>query len=825
MKISYNWLRQYINLDVSPERTAELLTDCGLEVESVEKQETVKGGLEGLVIGEVKTKSKHPDADRLSLTTVDIGTGTDLNIVCGAQNVAAGQKVVVATIGATIYPSKGEPITMKKAKIRGALSEGMICAEDEIGLGTSHDGILVLDPAAKTGTPAKEYFKIESDFLIEIGLTPNRADAASHIGVAKDLYCLLNWKLTENKYELQVPSVNEFSSDNDGLQISKTNKTGNIEVTVEDAASCPRYSGVSIKGIKVSESPAWLKQRLTSIGLKPINNIVDITNFVLHETGQPLHAFDAAKIKGNKVIVKKCQEGTKFITLDNAERSLSSDDLMICDSKDPMCIAGVFGGIHSGVSETTADLFLESAYFSAGTIRRSGKRHGLKTDASFRFERGTDPNITLYALQRAALMIRELAGGTIAPEVVDIYPATIEEKKIALSFHHCDRLIGKALDRNQVRRILELLGMEIVSAGQDALLVSVPTNRSDISQEVDLIEEVIRIYGYNNIEIPSVVHSSLSHAESPDREKLRNTISDLLCGMGFTEIMANSLTQSGYLDLLPSAKGQEVELLNPLSPELNILRPTLLFSGLEAIAWNQNRKNNDLKLYEFGRSYIRKGPPEKGLSSLEEELHLNLYLYGNRQGETWSHKIVPVDFYHLKSSVENVLNRLGIKGLQTSEGTSEWMANGLILSAGKKEIGAFGWVKKNILKGFDIRQEVFCADLRWDRLIELSAQSSVKFREIAKFPSVRRDLALVVDKSTRYETLRSLAFQAEKNLLKEVNLFDSYEGDKIESGKKSYALSFILLNDNATLTDKEVEDVINRLISAYKEKAGAEIRS
>lgn len=819
MKISYNWLRQYIDLELSPEETGKLLTDCGLEVESVEKQETVKGGLEGLVIGEVKTKSKHPDADRLSLTTVDIGTGTDLNIVCGAQNVAAGQKVVVATIGATIYPSKGEPITMKKAKIRGALSEGMICAEDEIGLGTSHDGILVLDPSAKTGTPAKEYFKIESDYLIEIGLTPNRADAASHIGVAKDLYCLLNWTLAENKYELQVPSVNEFSSDSEGLQISKANKTGNIEVAVEDAASCPRYSGVSIKGIKVSESPAWLKQRLTSIGLKPINNIVDITNFVLHETGQPLHAFDAAKIKGNKVIVKKCQEGTKFITLDNAERSLSSDDLMICDSKDPMCIAGVFGGIHSGVSETTTDLFLESAYFSAGTIRRSGKRHGLKTDASFRFERGADPNITLYALQRAALMIRELAGGTIAPEVVDIYPATIEEKKIALSFHHCDRLIGKALDRNQVRRILELLGMEIVSAGQDALLVSVPTNRSDISQEVDLIEEVIRIYGYNNIEIPSVVHSSLSHAESPDREKLRNTISDLLCGMGFTEIMANSLTQSGYLELLPSAKGQEVELLNPLSPELNILRPTLLFSGLEAIAWNQNRKNNDLKLYEFGKCY------RQTEDELQETSWFTLFMTGNRHMEHWKEKTTPIDFYSIKSAVGNILSRLGISNVIATEISDETITNGLNYSIGKKKLARFGWVNKSILRKMDIRQEVFFAELNWENLVGTYTHTSVRFREIPKFPTVRRDLALVVDKNTRFETLRTIAFHTEQELLRAVNLFDVYEGDKIESGKKSYALSFILLNDNATLTDKEVEDVMNRLISAYKEKAGAKIRS
>ncbi|MBI4931365.1 MAG: phenylalanine--tRNA ligase subunit beta [Bacteroidetes bacterium] len=829
MKISFNWLNQYIALDISPEKTAELLTDCGLEVESVEKHETIKGGLEGCVIGEVKTKEKHPDADRLSLTTVDIGTGTLLNIVCGAQNVAIGQKVVVATVGATIYPGKGEPITLKKAKIRGAVSEGMICAEDELGLGTSHEGILVLDSKAKTGTPAKEYFsqrdgypKVESDSVLEIGLTPNRSDASSHIGVAKDLFAVLNWKLAENKYELNVPSVDDFT-----VQTSKVLET--FDVVVEDKDACPRYSGVTISGVTIKESPDWLKKRLLSIGQKPINNIVDATNFVLHELGQPLHAFDADKISGRKVVVKKLSAGAKFTTLDEVERTLTADDLMICSDTEPMCIAGVFGGMKSGVSADTKNIFLESAYFSPASIRRSSKHHGLKTDASFRFERGADPNITVYALQRASLLIKEVAGGKISSDIVDVYPHPIEEKKVALSYHNLDRLIGKQIDRAQIKRILQLLGNEVVTEGGETLLLSVPTNKTDVTGEEDIAEEILRIYGCNNIEIPSAVRSSLSYVSKPDTEKLRNTISDLLCGFGFNEIMSNSLTNSEYLSLLSSNSLPEGEdlgeasvfLLNPLSPELNILRPTLLFSGLEAIAYNQNRKNADLKLFEFGKAYRM----QSGKENFSETNHLALFLCGQKQGESWGGQKGSVDFFHLKSFTDNILKRLGIEAEQVSEMSSDILSSGLAYETKKKKIVELGWIKKSFLKKFDIRQEVFYADFNWDVIIELVKSSSIRFKEIPKFPEVRRDLALVVDQKVKYELLESLAYQTEKILLKNVNLFDVYEGDKIEQGKKSYALSFILQDENATLTDKEVDGVMQKLIKTYQEKAKAVIRS
>lgn len=847
MKISYNWLKQYIALDastelssgISPDKTGELLTDCGLEVESVEKHESVKGGLEGCVIGEVKTKEKHPDADRLNLTTVDIGTGTLLNIVCGAANVAVGQKVVVATVGATIYPTKGEPITLKKAKIRGATSEGMICAEDELGLGESHAGIMVLEASAKIGTPAKEYFKIEEDHLIEIGLTPNRGDAASHIGVAKDLYTVLNWKLAENKYALNIPNLSGFEN------LSGLGKK--IEVSVEDKDACPRYSGITISGVTVKESPDWLKKRLQSIGLKSINNIVDITNFVLHEIGQPLHAFDADKISGNKVIVKKLSAGTKFTTLDGIERNLTSDDLMICSATEPMCIAGVFGGLNSGVSTETKNIFLESAYFSPISIRKTSKHHGLKTDASFRFERGTDPNITVYALQRAALLIKEVAGGAISSDIVDIYPAPIEEKKVSFSFHHCDRLIGKKIDHAQIKRILVLLGIKILNEAGDLLTLAIPTSKSDVTIEEDVIEEILRIYGCNNIETPSAVRSSLSYVSKPDTEKLRNTISDMLCASGFTEIMSNSLTNANYLELLQSAKGTEVELLNPLSPELSILRPTMLFSGLEAITYNQNRKNTDLKLLEFGKTYRLTPNPraslptiasgsvvggeggeankEKGGKPFTEESHLALFLCGAKQEESWTGQQGSVDFYHMKSFVDNILERLGIKGTQVAEMSSEILGSGLSYSIKNKKIVDFGFVKKPFLKKLDIKKEVFYADFNWDVVMELSKNSVVRYKEISKFPEVRRDLALVVDRNVKYELLESLAFQTEKNLLKNVNLFDVYEGDKIDQGKKSYALSFILQDEKATLTDQEVDTVMQKLMKVYHEKAGAVIRS
>lgn len=815
MKISYSWLKEYVKTDLSPDDMGKLLTGCGLEVESIEKFETVKGGLEGMVVGEVKSKEKHPDADRLNLTTVDIGTGTLLNIVCGASNVEAGQKVVVATIGAKLYPSTGEPFEIKKSKIRGAASEGMICAEDEVGLGTSHAGIMVLDPSAKVGTPAGEYFKIEEDYTLEIGLTPNRADAASHVGVARDLVAVLN-AMSENKdveVELMLPSVN-------GFNVGSTVK--NIEVKVEDTEACPRYSGLTISNIKVGDSPEWLKNRLKAIGVRPINNIVDITNYVLHELGQPMHAFDADKIKGNKIIVKKLADKAKFRTLDETERELSSEDLMICNAENGMCIAGVFGGIESGVTEKTTSIFLESAYFNPASIRRSSKRHGLKTDASFRFERGTDPNMTVFALKRAALLINEIAGGEVSSDIIDIYPKKIENFKVPFSFVKCDCMIGKQIEQEIIKKILHSLGIEIEHEGHDALLLSVPPFKVDVQREQDVIEEVLRIYGYNNIEIPTELNSSLSFAEKPDKEKIQNVIADLLSNNGFSEMMCLSLTKEDYSTKLKNIDpAQNVKMLNPLSSDLNVLRQTLLFSGLETIAYNQNRKNADLKLYEFGKTYMAiKGEATKYI----ETKHLSVFITGRKQDESWNAKNDTVSFYTLKGIVQGILERLGIE-TKMNEASTDVYSSGLSFSWNKKTIVELGSVSKTILRSGDIKQEVFYADFNWDLVLEaVKKNKSLMYSEVPKFPEVRRDLALLIDKSVKFEQLEQLAYQAEKGLLKSVNLFDVYEGDKLPSGKKSYALSFTLQDENATLTDKQIEKIMEKLMKTYKEKAGAEIR-
>ncbi|MBN8697455.1 MAG: phenylalanine--tRNA ligase subunit beta [Bacteroidetes bacterium] len=815
MKISYNWLKQYVQTDLAPEEMGKLLTGCGLEVESIEKVETVKGGLQGMVIGEVKTKEKHPDADKLSLTTVDIGTGELLNIVCGAPNVAAGQKVVVATIGAKLYPSTGEPFEIKKSKIRGAVSEGMLCAEDEIGLGQSHAGIMVLNAEAKIGTPAKEYFNIEEDFMFEIGLTPNRADAASHVGVARDLVAVLNTLHPENKVELQLPDVRKFKTDNTDLT---------LEVSVENSAACPRYSGVSISNVKVADSPDWLKNKLLAIGLRPINNIVDITNYVLHELGQPLHAFDADKIKGKKVIVKTLAEKSKFKTLDDVERELSSEDLMICDTNGGMCIAGVFGGIESGVSESTTNIFLESAYFNSTSIRKSSKRHGLKTDASFRFERGTDPNITVFALKRAALLIKEIAGGSISSEIVDLYPAPVENFKVPFSFEKCNSLIGKKLDKELIKNILTSLEIKIESESNDALLLSIPPFKVDVTREQDVIEEVLRIYGYNNIEIPTALNSSLSFAEKPDKEKIQNIVSELLTNNGFNETMCLSLTKEDYSSRLKSINAeQNVKMLNPLSSDLNVLRQTLLFSGLESIAYNQNRKNADLKLYEFGKTYLAvKG--EQGNKYIETK-HLALFITGKKKEESWNAKAENVNFYTLKGYVKAIIDRLGIDA-KLNDTTTEEFVQGLSYTWNKRTLVTFGSIAKPVLKTMDIKQEVFFADFNWDLVIEaIKKNKALMYTEVPKFPEVRRDLAMLIDRSVKFDQLEQLAFQAEKGLLKNVNLFDVYEGDKLPEGKKSYALSFTLLDENATLTDKQIEKIMEKLIKTYQEKVGAEIRS
>ena len=813
MKISYNWLKEYVKTDLAPEELGKLLTGCGLEVESIEKFETLKGGLQGIVIGEVKSKEKHPDADRLNLTTVDVGTGELLHIVCGAANVEAGQKVVVATVGAKLYPTTGEPFEIKKSKIRGAVSEGMICAEDEIGLGTSHAGIMVLDADAVIGTPANRYFKIEEDHTFEIGLTPNRADAASHVGVARDLVAVLNAFAANEQQTLRLPDVNNFMVDN-------TNS--DIEVTVEDALACPRYSGLTIHNVKVGASPEWLKNRLKAIGVRPINNIVDITNYVLHELGQPMHAFDAAKIKGNKVIVKKPADKTKFITLDEVERELSSEDLMICDAEGGMCIAGVFGGMNSGVTDNTTSIFLESAYFNSTSVRKSSKRHGLKTDASFRFERGTDPNMTVFALKRAAMLIKEIAGGEIASEIIDIYPTKIENFKVPFSFEKCDRLIGKHLDTELVKKILTSLDIVIEHEGHDALLLSVPPFKVDVTREQDVIEEVLRIYGYNNVETSMSLRASLSFVEKPDKEKIQNTVSDLLTNNGFSEMMCLSLTKEEYSTKLKSiSPEQNVKMLNPLSSDLGVLRQSLLFSGLEAIAYNQNRKNADLKVYEFGKTYMAvKGEATKYI----ETKHLSVFVTGRRQEESWNAKTDLVSFYTLKGYVKAIIDRLGID-VKLNEAVSDAFSQGLSYTWNKKTLVEFGAVSKAVLKLMDIKQEVFYADFNWDLVVEaVKKNKALEYTEVPKFPEVRRDLALLIDKAIKFEQLEQLAYQSEKGLLKSVNLFDVYEGDKLPAGKKSYALSFIIQDENATLTDKQIEKIMEKLMKTYREKAGAEIR-
>ncbi len=814
MKISYNWLKEYIKTDLSPDEMGSLLTDCGLEIECIEKFETVKGGLKGIVVGEVITKEKHPDADRLNITTVNIGADALLTIVCGASNVEVGQKVVVATIGAMLFPSTGEPFEIKKSKIRGQNSEGMICAEDEIGLGNSHAGIMVLDSSAIIGTPANEYFRIEEDFVLEIGLTPNRADATSHVGVARDLVAVLNAREATIKYNLELPEVRTFNVDE---------TTSTIEVIVEDSIACPRYSGLSISDITVTDSPEWLKNRLKAIGIRPINNIVDATNYVLHELGQPMHAFDADKIKGNKVIVKKLTDKTKFKTLDETERELTSEDLMICNAEGGMCIAGVYGGIESGVNAKTKNIFLESAYFNSSSVRKSSKRHGLKTDASFRYERGADPNITVFALKRAAILIKEIAGGKVSSEIIDIYPSPIENFKVPFSFEKCEQLIGKKIDLELVKIIITSLGIEIEHEGNDALLLSVPPFKVDVQREQDVVEEVLRIYGYNNVEIPTVLNSSLSFAEKPDKEKIQNVVAELLTNNGFSEMMCLSLTKGEYATKLKSlSEDRSVAMMNPLSSDLNVLRQTLLFSGLETIAYNQNRKNADLKLYEFGKTYIAiKGEATKYV----ESKHLSVFITGRKQDESWNTQNNTMNFYTLKGVVKNILERLGINDVKLEEINSDIFSQGLAFSWNKKLLVEFGEVAKSVSsKLMDIKMPVYYADFNWDLVLEAMKKTSIMYSEVPKFPEVRRDLALLIDKAIKFEQLEQLAYQSERSMLKNVNLFDVYEGDKLPTGKKSYALSFILQDENATLTDKQIEKIMEKLMKTYQEKVGAEIR-
>lgn len=818
MNISYKWLKEYIHTDKTPVEIAEILTDLGLEIGSMEEIETVKGGLKGLVIGEVLSCEQHPNADKLSKTTVNIGSGEPLPIVCGAPNVAAGQKVVVATVGTTLY-NGDESFQIKKAKIRGEISEGMICAEDEIGLGTSHDGIMVLDAQSKVGTPAADFFNVESDVIFEVELTPNRIDAASHIGVARDLAAGL--KIANIPAEVHWPSVDNFKTDNNSYP---------VKITVEENEACTRYSGVTISNITVKESPDWLKNRLRAIGMTPINNIVDITNYVLHECGQPLHAFDGDAIAGNHVIVKTLKGGTKFTTLDEKERELHEKDLMICSETEGMCIAGVFGGMKSGVTEKTTKIFLESACFNSVYVRQTSRRHALFTDASFRFERGTDPNMTIYALQRAALLIKELAGGEITSEIVDIYPNPVADYEIVLNYRNMDRLIGKVLDRELVKSILTALDIKVKSENEESLQLAVPPYRVDVLRESDVIEEVLRVYGYNNVEMSLKVNSTIVYSPKPDHHQLRNAIANQLTATGFMEIMCNSLTKAAYhTDLKSFPSSQTVLLANPLSSDLNGMRQTLLFGGLETIHRNCNRKHNDLKLFELGNCYSLKDGADKSVqSSYKEEEHLSLFLTGLKAAENWNTPAQKVSFADLKAYVENILLKLGINidQLQVKKtNTTDLLQEGVEYRLGKTHLLVAGSVRKSILKQFDIDQPVFYADLIWNQVVKVTARQNIVFKELSKFPEVKRDLALLIDKSVLFSDIEQLALKTEKKLLKSVILFDIYEGESLGANKKSYAVTFVLEDTSQTLKDKQIDKTMNNLIKAFERNLGATLRS
>jgi phenylalanyl-tRNA synthetase beta chain len=806
MKISYNWLKQFIKIDWKSDETSALLTDLGLEVEIVEKYQSVKGGLEGIVVGEVLTCEPHPDADRLKITTVDLGDGIPLSIVCGASNVEAGQKVAVATIGSVLYDAEGNPFTIKKGKIRGRESFGMICAEDELGLGTSHEGIMILDNSIPAGTLVSTVFKIENDEVFEIGLTPNRADAMSHLGTARDLRAGLLQKGVN--LELITPSISNFRVDK---------RTLKIDVEVKDIQLAPRYCGVTISGISVKESPEWLKNRLKAIGINPKNNIVDVTNYVLHDLGQPLHAFDAGKITG-KIIVQTLAGGTKFTTLDDVERTLHEEDLMICDEKGPLCIAGVFGGKKSGVSETTNSIFLESAYFNPVSIRKSAKRHQLNTDASFRFERGIDPTITEYALKRAALLILEVAGGEITSDIVNIYQKKLEDFAVFLNFKNVARIIGQEIPKDTIKQILASLEIKINSVSDAGLGLTIPAYRVDVQREIDVIEEILRVYGYNNIVFSKKLNATVTNSPRNEDYKVQNTIANQLNSQGFNEMMANSLTTASYIQLSEMLKEEyNVTMLNPLSSDLATMRQSLLFSGLEAISYNINRKNSDLKLFEFGKSY------HKFLSGYEEIKHLTVFQTGNRNQENWTNAQKPSDFFLFKGYVEGILSRLGISNAKNIAVTSDVFSEGIALGLGNDSLVEFGVVKKSVLKHFGIKQEVFYADFNWAIVLKLMS-SKIKYTEIPKYPEVRRDLALLVDQTVTYNSIYNVARQTEKSLLKNINLFDVYEGQNLPEGKKSYALSFIIQDTTKTLEDAQIDKIMSKLIKNFETELGASLR-
>ena len=820
MNISYNWLKEYVNFDLTPEQVAAALTSIGLETGEVEEVQSVKGGLEGLVIGKVLTCEPHPNSDHMHITTVDLGQGEPVQIVCGASNVAAGQKVVVATLGTKLYDGD-ECITIKKSKLRGVESNGMICAEDEIGIGTSHEGIIVLPDDVLPGTLAKDYYNIKSDYVLEVDITPNRADACSHYGVARDLYA---W-LIQNGHEatLKRPSVEAFAVDNHDLD---------IDVVVENTKACPRYAGVVVRNVTVKESPEWLQVKLKTIGLRPINNIVDITNYILHAYGQPMHCFDADKIKGGKIVVKTVAEGTPFVTLDGVEHKLSEHDLMVCNAEEPMCIAGVFGGLDSGTTEETKNVFFESAYFHPTWVRKTARRQGLSTDSSFRFERGIDPNGVIYALKEAAILAKELAGGEIACDIKDNYPDPIADFPVELSYKYVNSLIGKEIPAEMIKSIVSSLEMKITSETEEGLSLQVPPYRVDVQRPCDVVEDILRIYGYNNVEIPTSVKSSLSVEGAADKSvKLQNLVSEQLVGCGFNEILNNSLTASAYYEGLETYKPENlVRLMNPLSNDLNVLRATLLFGGLESIEHNANRKNADLKFFEFGNCYhynAGKQNPEKALAPYSEELHMGLWVTGKRVSNSWAHPEENSSVYELKAYVLNIFRRLGVNFGALVFGTLSddiYAAAISIHTRGGKLLATLGVLHKKLLKKFDIENEVYYADLNWKELMKAVKNNVVTYKELSKYPAVKRDLALLLDKQVQFAEIEKIAYETDKKLLKSVELFDVYEGKNLEAGKKSYAVSFTLQDENATLNDKQIDKLMGKLVQNLENKLGAKLR-
>lgn len=811
MHISYNWLKQFIKLDITPEETSEILTDLGLEVEGITQYESLKGGLKGVVVGHVLSCSKHPNADKLNVTKVDLGTGEPVQIVCGAPNVAAGQKVPVATIGTELYDAEGNAFQIKKGKIRGEESFGMICSAVELGIGTDGSGILVLDESIAPGTPAATIFNITTDQVFEIGLTPNRSDAMSHWGVARDLRAglLQNPKIETPHKELITPAVSKFKVER---------RTLKMDVVVEDYKKAPRYCGVTISGIEVKPSPEWLQNRLKSIGITPKNNIVDVTNYVLHDLGQPLHAFDAAKIKGSKVIVKTVAEGTKFVTLDGVERSLHADDLMICDENGPMCIAGVFGGLKSAVSENTTTIFLESAYFNPVSVRKTAKRHSLNTDSSFRFERGIDPSITEYALKHAALLIQSVAGGEITSDIVDLYPKKVEDHSVFLNFNNINRILGEDISKETIKTILVSLDIKVHSMSDVGLGITVPAYRADVTREIDVIEEILRVYGYNNISFSSKLNATISNSSRTEDHRVQNIIANQLVAQGFHEIMNNSLTTPTYSELSENInKSYQVDIVNPLSADLSAMRQSLLFGGLESISYNINRKNSDLRLFEFGKTY------HKMLNNFEEDKHFALFVTGNSTPASWNAVQKPSDFFEFKGYIISILNRLGISKFTTQPTENDVFSEGITYFVGKEAIVDFGVLKKAVTKHFDIKQEVSYADFRWDAILKL-VSGKIKFTDLNKFPTVKRDYALLLDEKVTFDEIFNLVKQVDKSIIKDVTLFDVYQGDKIEDGKKSYAISILMEDSTKTLTESQIEKIMGKIQYQLENNIGAQLR-